>query len=120
MTEKIIKDNIEAMREHSACGTYMPAADTIIRSDGGKRSGNELTESELIRRKLRKLSDLGSLRRNYYSLSEEQNKKLTDTCSVFTACNEDIYLVVGDAMNFKITTDSDLRMANALAELSEK
>ena len=50
----------------------------------------------------------------------EQNKKLTDTCSVFTACNEDIYLVVGDAMNFKITTDSDLRMANALAELNEK
>ena len=51
---------------------------------------------------------------------KEQKKKLTDTCSVFTACNEDIYLVVGDALNFKITTDSDLKMANALAELSEK
>ena len=36
VTEKIIKDNIEAMAKHSACGTYMPAADTIIRSDGEK------------------------------------------------------------------------------------
>lgn len=119
VTEKIIKDNIEAMRKHSACGTYMPAADTIIRSDGEKVR-ETLNRSELYQAQTPQTFRLGDLRRNYYSLSEEQNKKLTDTCSVFTSCNEDIYLVVGDAMNFKITTDSDLRMANALAELSEK
>ena len=119
VTEKIIKDNIKAMREHSACGTYMPAADTIIRSDGEKVR-ETLNRSELYQAQTPQTFRLGDLRRNYYSLSEEQNKKLTDTCSVFTACNEDIYLVVGDALNFKITTDSDLRMANALAELSEK
>ena len=118
VTEKIIKDNIKAMREHSACGTYMPAADTIIRSDGEKVR-ETLNRSELYQAQTPQTFRLGDLRRNYYSLSEEQNKKLTDTCSVFTACNEDIYLVVGDALNFKITTDSDLRMANALAELSE-
>ena len=119
VTEKIIRDNISAMSKHSACGTYMPAADTIIRSDGEKVR-ETLNRSELYQAQTPQTFRLGELRRNYYSLSEEQNKKLTDTCSVFTACNEDIYLVVGDAMNFKITTDSDLRMANALAELSEK
>ena len=119
VTEKIIKDNIEAMREHSACGTYMPAVDTIIKSDGEKVK-ETLNRSELYQAQTPQTFRLGDLRRNYYSLSEEQNKKLTDTCSVFTACNEDIYLVVGDALNFKITTDSDLRMANALAKLSEK
>lgn len=119
VTEKIIRDNISAMAKHSACGTYMPAADTIIRSDGEKVR-ETLNRSELYQAQTPQTFRLGELRRNYYSLSEEQNKKLTDTCSVFTACNEDIYLVVGDAMNFKITTDSDLRMANALAELSEK
>ena len=119
VTEKIIKDNIEAIREHSACGTYMPAADTIIRSDGEKVR-ETLNRSELYQAQTPQTFRFGDLRRNYYSLSEEQKKKLTDTCSVFTACNEDIYLVVGDALNFKITTDSDLKMANALAELSEK
>ncbi|WP_456028550.1 IspD/TarI family cytidylyltransferase [Ruminococcus sp.] len=119
VTEKIIRDNISAMAKHSACGTYMPAADTIIRSDGEKVR-ETLNRSELYQAQTPQTFRLGELRRNYYSLSEEQNKKLTDTCSVFTACNEDIYLVVGDALNFKITTDSDLRMANALAELSEK
>lgn len=119
VTEKIIKDNIEAMAKHSACGTYMPAVDTIIKSDGEKVK-ETLNRSELYQAQTPQTFRLGDLRRNYYSLSEEQNKKLTDTCSVFTACNEDIYLVVGDALNFKITTDSDLRMANALAELSEK
>ena len=119
VTEKIIKDNIEAMAKHSACGTYMPAVDTIIRSDGEKVR-ETLNRSELYQAQTPQTFRLGDLRRNYYSLSEEQNKKLTDTCSVFTACNEDIYLVVGDALNFKITTDSDLRMANALAELNEK
>lgn len=119
VTVKIIRDNINAMAKHSACGTYMPAADTIIRSDGEKVR-ETLNRSELYQAQTPQTFRLGELRRNYYSLSEEQNKKLTDTCSVFTACNEDIYLVVGDALNFKITTDSDLRMANALAELSEK
>lgn len=119
VTEKIIRDNISAMAKHSACGTYMPAADTIIRSDGEKVR-ETLNRSELYQAQTPQTFRLGELRRNYYSLSEEQNKKLTDTCSVFTACNEDIYLVVGDALNFKITTDSDLKMANALAELSEK
>lgn len=119
VTEKIIRDNINAMAKHSACGTYMPAADTIIRSDGEKVR-ETLTRSELYQAQTPQTFRLGELRKNYHSLSEEQNKKLTDTCSVFTACNEDIYLVVGDALNFKITTDSDLRMANALAELSEK
>ena len=103
VTEKIIKDNIEAMREHS-----------------GEKVRETLNRSELYQAQTPQTFRLGNLRRNYYSLSEEQNKKLTDTCSVFTACNEDIYLVVGDALNFKITTDSDLGMANALAELSEK
>lgn len=119
VTEKIIRENINAMAKHSACGTYMPAVDTIIRSDGEKVK-ETLNRSELYQAQTPQTFRLSELRKNYYSLSEEQNKKLTDTCSVFTACNEDIYLVVGDALNFKITTDSDLRMANALAELSKK
>lgn len=115
VTEKIIRDNISTMTEHSACGTYMPAADTIIRSDGEKVM-ETLNRSELYQAQTPQTFRLLELRRNYESLSEEQKKKLTDTCSVFTACGKDIYLVVGDALNFKITTDSDLRMANALAE----
>lgn len=119
VTEKIIRDNISAMAEHSACGTYMPAADTIIKSDGEKVM-ETLNRSELYQAQTPQTFRLGELRRNYKSLSAGQKEKLTDTCSVFTACGEDIYLVVGDALNFKITTDSDLRMANAIAELSGK
>lgn len=119
VTEKIIKDNIEAMREHSACGTYMPAADTIIRSDGDKVL-ETLNRSELYQAQTPQTFRLWELRRNYYSLSEEQRGKLTDTCSVFTACGEEIYLVTGEAMNFKITTDSDLRMAEMAAVSEER
>ncbi len=115
VTEKIIRDNISAMTEHSACGTYMPATDTIIKSDGEKVR-ETLNRSELYQAQTPQTFRLLDLRRNYESLSEEQKEKLTDTCSVFTSCGKDIYLVVGDALNFKITTDSDLRMANALAE----
>ena len=115
VTEEIIRNNIGAMAKHSACGTYMPAADTIIRSDGEKIT-ETLNRSELYQAQTPQTFRLLDLRRNYESLSEEQKEKLTDTCSVFTACGKDIYLVVGDALNFKITTDSDLRMANALAE----
>lgn len=100
VTEKIIKDNIEAMAKHSACGTYMPAVDTIIKSDGEKVK-ETLNRSELYQAQTPQTFRLGDLRRNYYSLSEEQNKKLTDTCSVFTACNEDIYLVRRGRIEFQ-------------------
>lgn len=115
VSKQIIRDNISAAMEHSACGTYLPAVDTIVKSQGETVDG-VLNRSELYQAQTPQTFKLCELRQNYDSLDDNQKSALTDTCSVFTACGKDIHIVKGDVLNFKITTDNDLVLANAVAK----
>ena len=48
-------------------------------------------------------------------VTESELAALTDTCSVFTRIGVPIRIVEGDRLNFKITTDDDLALADAAA-----
>lgn len=114
VSERIIRDNISAAEEFSACGTYLRAVDTIVRSDGGKVE-SVLDRSCLYQAQTPQSFGVKALRSCYAELSDEKKAHLTDTCSIFTACGKDIHIVEGDALNFKITADNDLILANAVA-----
>lgn len=120
VSDKIIRDNISAAAKFSACGTYLHAVDTIVRSDGGIVE-SVLDRSCLFQAQTPQSFGVKALRKCYAGLSDEKKALLTDTCSIFTACGEDIYIVEGDVLNFKITTNNDLILANAVAGvLSDK
>ena len=48
------------------------------------------------------------------NLTEEQKKVITGTSQICTMNNQPIHLIEGDAINFKITTDSDLLIVRTL------
>ena len=48
------------------------------------------------------------------ALTDEQKSKITGTSQICTMNNQPIYIIEGDALNFKITTDSDLELARKL------
>lgn len=117
---KIIRDNISAAEKFSACGTYLHAVDTIVRS-GGEIVESVLDRSLLYQAQTPQSFSIKALRNCYAGLNDDKKTLLTDTCSIFTACGEDIHIVEGDVLNFKITTNSDLVLANAVAKtLSDK
>ena len=111
VTEKIIRDNIEAAKNHSAVGTFFPVVDTVIQSyDGG-------TVQEMPIRKfmyqaqapqtfnLKKLID-------YYSqITEEERKDFTDVSKIFFLNGENVYMVEGSYQNMKITYPEDIEIA---------
>lgn len=110
VTQKIIEDNISAAEKYDSCGTYVQAVDTIIKSTNGKIS--EVFDRKFIyQAQTPQTFKIAELKAAYNRLSEKQRQELTDTCSIMSAVGKDIYIVEGDSMNFKITTDNDLLTA---------
>lgn len=115
LTDRMIQDNIIGALKYSACGTYVKCVDTVVRSEGGETVDGTLDRSTLYRAQTPQSFDITLLDRYYSELDSEQRAMLTDTCSIFTAKGEKIHIVEGDAINIKITTDSDLIIAKLLA-----
>lgn len=115
LTDKMIEDNIIGALKYSACGTYVKCIDTVVSSQDGETVDETLDRSTLYRAQTPQSFDITLLDRYYSELDSEQRAMLTDTCSIFTAKGEKIHIVEGDAINIKITTDSDLIIAKLLA-----
>ncbi len=115
LTDKMIEANIIAALKYSACGTYVKCIDTVVRSENGDTVDSTLDRSTLFRAQTPQSFDITLLDKYYNELDEQQKNELTDTCSIFTAKGEKIHIVEGDAINIKITTDSDLIIAKLLA-----
>ncbi|MBO5576312.1 MAG: 2-C-methyl-D-erythritol 4-phosphate cytidylyltransferase [Ruminococcus sp.] len=115
LTDRMIEENIIAALKYSACGTYVKCVDTIISAPDGEVVESTLDRSTLYRAQTPQSFDITLLDKYYRELDDEQRAGLTDTCSIFTANGEKIHIVEGDAINIKITTDSDLIIAKLLA-----
>ena len=115
LTDKMIEENIIAALKFSACGTYVKCVDTVVRSESGETVDETLDRSCLYRAQTPQSFDITLLDKYYNELDDEQKSRLTDTCSIFTAKGEKIHIVEGNAINIKITTDSDLIIAKLLA-----
>ncbi len=118
ITEKIIKDNIKAMKSADATDTVMEATDTIVESKDGNVISN-IPDRKIMYQgqtpqsfKIKKLMDL------YSKLTDDEKDILTDACKIFVLKKQVVKLVKGDELNMKITKLNDLKIANAI--LSER
>ena len=115
---KIIKDNIEIMKEADAADTVIEATDTIVESKDGEFIDNIPNRKEMYQGqtpqsfKIKKLMDL------YKSLTRDEKEILTDACKIFVLKGSNVKLVHGDEFNMKITKLHDLKVASAI--LSER
>lgn len=127
--QRIIEDNIKAVKSFDAVDTAIPATDTIIDTgvdqiidDDGK---DFLIESIPNRNSLYygqtpqtfKIKKLMSV---YEKLSDKEKDSLTDACKIFVLKGEKVKIVKGETFNIKITTVFDLKMAEAILMESKK
>lgn len=116
VTQKVINNNIDAALKYGACGTYIPAVDTIIRSQDGNIVSEVPPRPEVFQAQTPQSFNILKLKNTYKSLTEVEKEKLTDTCSVFTIKGLPIHIVEGDVLNMKITTAHDLKIADLIAK----
>ncbi|MBQ8108491.1 MAG: 2-C-methyl-D-erythritol 4-phosphate cytidylyltransferase, partial [Ruminococcus sp.] len=114
VSKQIILDNIACAKKFSACGTYIPTNDTIIRSLDGETVRENLVRSQLMRAQTPQSFELSALCSCIEKLGEDRVRELTDTCGIFTECGYPIHIVSGSEDNFKITTEFDLSIAKFL------
>ena len=114
VTEKILNDSIDAAAKFGACVCGLPCADTILHSVSGDVVDDIPTRSELFCGQAPDSFRLAHFIRMQEALTPEQRAVITGTSQICTMNGQPIHMIEGDAINFKITTDSDLLMVRTL------
>lgn len=115
ITDRIIDDNIAAAEKYGACNTVVSATDTILVSEDGQFISAVPPRSTVYHAQTPQSFNAKKLYELCNSLSDEVFSLLTDGCSVFTQCDEKVYLVRGEEYNIKITYPEDIKRAENIA-----
>lgn len=115
ITERIIDDNINAILQHTAVDTVVPAIDTIVR--GEKNQVAEIPIREYMYQGQTPQSfNIKKLKKAFGQLTNAQKKVLSDSCKICLLAGEEVHMVRGEVSNIKITTPYDLKIAQAIVE----
>ena len=110
VTQKIIDDNIEALKKYEAVGTAIDTIDTIIEID---KNGfiKKIPQRNMLKRIQTPQSFRAKLIKQAHEIALKNNdKNFTDDCGLILKYNlAPIFVVQGDEKNLKITQKSDLR-----------
>lgn len=115
VTQKIIDENVEALKTYEAVGTAIESVDTIIQVDE-----NNVITSIPQRKFLRRVQTPQSFRANLIKKAHEmalkdEDANFTDDCGLILRYNlAPIHIVEGDELNLKITRKTDLKIIENL------
>ena len=118
--KRIIDENINAAIEYGACNTVVPAVDTILRSSDGKFIESVPVRSEIFHAQTPQSFNALKLLELYEKLNDDEMEKFTDSCSVFLAAGERVFLVAGDRNNIKLTYPEDMERAENIIKCEEE
>lgn len=115
VTQKIIDENVEALKTYEAVGTAIESVDTIIQVDE-----NNVITSIPQRKFSRRVQTPQSFRANLIKKAHEmalkdEDANFTDDCGLILRYNlAPIHIVEGDELNLKITRKTDLKIIENL------
>ncbi len=116
LTQRIINNNIEAALAYGAADTVVEAFDTIVESTDGKTIQSIPIRNHMYQGQTPQSFKIRELMTLLGSLTQEEADILTDACKAFVIKGHTVHLVKGEVYNIKITTQHDLKIANALVD----
>lgn len=119
VTHKIISRNIAGARQFGAVDTVVPSADTIVRSVDGERIKEVPLRKELYLGQTPQSFRLSLLRRAHEKARAENNLDSTEDCQLVLELGEEVHIVQGEQLNFKITSFDDLLLLKAVIKLGK-
>ena len=111
---RTILDNIEALDKYVAVDTVVPATDTIVVSNDHTSITDIPRRDFMYQGQTPQSFRILKFKTLYESLTEDEKSILTDACKIFIIKGENVGLVQGEYSNIKITTITDLKIAQAL------
>lgn len=119
ITARIIDDNINAARDFGACDTVIPASDTIAISEDKGFITSIPKRDNMYQGQTPQSFKLSVLSKVLFSLSADEQKVLTDACKACVIKEVPVAIVAGEVQNMKITTITDLKIAEHLVGLED-
>ena len=111
---KMIDENIESCKKYNIIDTVVPAFDTIVVSKDGKFISSIPDRKTMFQGQTPQTFKINKFMEYYNKLTDEEKNILTDACKVFVLNNTHVGLVQGEYSNIKITTVTDLKIAEAM------
>ena len=115
VSDRIIKENVEACIEFGAVDTVVQASDTIVKSNDDQTIGEILNRQEIYQSQTPQTFEFGIIKDAHEKALKDQVPNVTDDCKLVMHYGMDVHFVQGDKLNFKVTTPEDLEMFKALA-----
>ena len=119
VSQKIISNNILAARQYGAVDTVIPSADTIINSEDGETIKEVPRRSALYIGQTPQSFKLSTLRSAHEKALADKKINSTDDCQLVLELGENVHLVRGEKLNFKITSFDDLLLLKAMIKLGK-
>ncbi|MBQ5852327.1 MAG: 2-C-methyl-D-erythritol 4-phosphate cytidylyltransferase [Lachnospiraceae bacterium] len=114
ITRRIIEENIIAAKEHGACDTVIPATDTIVISEDGGIISHVPERKQMYQGQTPQSFKISLLKKTYNEITQDEKSILTDACKALVIKAVPVAIVLGDVSNIKITTMTDLKIAEYL------
>jgi 2-C-methyl-D-erythritol 4-phosphate cytidylyltransferase len=120
LSQRVIRDCVEALRTYEAVDVAIPSADTIVHVDDDEHVLDIPDRSRLRRGQTPQGFRLSVIRRAYEIAQDDPTVRATDDCGVLLHCLPEVpvYVVPGDEHNMKVTYPVDLFIADKLFQLS--
>ena len=109
--KNIISANISACKQYGATCTAIKVKDTIARSLNEQTISGVANRQELYQCQTPQAFKLSLIMAAH---AQAKDNVATDDAQLVLALGKEVYLVDGSSLNFKITTDADLLVLNAL------
>ncbi|MFC2661555.1 MAG: 2-C-methyl-D-erythritol 4-phosphate cytidylyltransferase [Eubacterium sp.] len=122
ITRSIINDSLEALNQHPAVVAAIPATDTMLWIENGDQVDSMPDRSKLYNGQAPDSFRLPVLEKSLKELTPEQRRVITGTAQICLLNGIPIHTVPGDPVNIKLTSDSDMLIAEGLIkrEMSER
>lgn len=111
---RMIMDNISAMKEYDVADTVVLANDTIVESVDGNVITTIPDRKHMYQGQTPQTFKVQAFLKMYEAMEDSVKKILTDACKVFVLNGTPVSLVKGEYSNIKITTVTDLKIAQAM------
>ncbi|WP_236240665.1 bifunctional cytidylyltransferase/SDR family oxidoreductase [Streptomyces sp. CC228A] len=124
LSQRVIKDCVDALERYQAVDVAIPSADTIIVTRTHGEDGEFITDvpdrSRLRRGQTPQAFKLSTIRKAYEVAAGDPHFQATDDCSVVLRYLPDvpIHVVPGDEYNMKVTQPVDVFIADKLFQLA--
>lgn len=119
ISSRIISENILVAGRFGAVDTVIPSADTIVCSLDGNLIDNIPKRKDYFLGQTPQSFKYGIINNAYDSIYVDGCNNATDDCKIVKDYGHHISLVMGDKINFKITTSDDLMILKAMLKLSD-